>query len=75
MEEPDDEDDLKLVRASAGLLSDLENALPKLLWKRPKTNTRRGPVHKQVQRRDLQFVVNLVRLDSERQRIKANWSL
>ena len=61
MDDADDEEDLELVRASAGLLSDLESALRKLLWKRQKTITRHKAVHKYVKRRDLQFVVNLVR--------------
>ena len=33
MEAPDDDDDLKLVKASAGLLADFEASLPKVLWK------------------------------------------
>jgi hypothetical protein len=61
MESPDDEDDLKLVKASAGLLNDLEASLPKLLWKRSKTGTGHGPVHKWVKHRDLEYVIRLVR--------------
>lgn len=60
MESPDDEDDLKLVKASAGLLFDLEAALPKLLWKAKKNDTNLQRVHTRVKRRDLNYVINLV---------------
>lgn len=62
MESPDDDDDLKLVQASAGLLSDLEAALPKLLWKAPKSNSNIRRVHTQVKRRDLNYIIALVHL-------------
>lgn len=61
MESPDEDDDLKLVKASAGLLSDLESALPKLLWK-PSKDGSHGRVHTQTWRRDLDYVIRLVRL-------------
>ena len=64
MEGVDDEDDLKLVKASAGLLSDLETALPKLLWKPSNTGSGHRRVHSQVKRRDLEYVIKLVRLTS-----------
>ena len=60
MESPDDEDDLKLVKASASLLSDLEAAIPKLLRKPPKNGSSQGQVHTQVRRRDLDYVIKLV---------------
>ena len=62
METAEDEDDLKLVQASAGLLSDLEVALPKLLWNPSKTGSSHGRVHTQVKRRDLDHVIELVRV-------------
>lgn len=56
----DDEDyELKLVKASATLIADLEDALPKLLWKPAKSGNSRK-VHTQVRRRDLDRVINLV---------------
>ncbi|KAK5165127.1 uncharacterized protein LTR77_009224 [Saxophila tyrrhenica] len=60
MEGLEDEDDLRLVQASAGLLNDLQESLPKLLWKPSKSGTRHGPVHRQVKRRDLDHVINLI---------------
>ena len=60
MESPDEEDDLKLVKASAGLLLDLEAALPKLLWKRKTSVGDRKRVHTQVKQRDLAYVIHLV---------------
>lgn len=58
--EDDTDAELKLVKASAGLLSDLQDALPKLLWRPSKTTGRRGRVHSQVKRRDLDYVLKLV---------------
>ena len=57
----DDDDDLKLVKASAGLLSDLESALPRLLWRPAKNGNHRGCVHTQIKQRDLDYVLKLVR--------------
>jgi hypothetical protein len=42
-----DEEDLKLQRASASILSDLEVLLPKILWKR-KHGSATGEVHRRV---------------------------
>jgi tubulin-specific chaperone D len=61
MENTDEEDDLKLVKASAGLLVDLETSLPKLFWKPSKNGHGRGTLHKTVKQRDLSYVINLVR--------------
>lgn len=61
MEPADDDDDLRLVKASATLLGDLEDVLPKLLWKSAKSGNARK-VHSQIKRRDLDNVINLVRL-------------
>lgn len=58
MENADEEDDLKLVKASAGLLNDLEHDLPRLLFKQSKSHRR---VHTRVKKRDLDRVANLVR--------------
>jgi len=49
------DDDLKLMRASAGLLSDLHVAIQKLLWKRGDKR-----VHHLVRLRDLDHVIQLV---------------
>jgi len=61
IESPEDDADLKLIQASAGLLSDLELALPKLLWRPSKTGVNHGRVHTQVKRKDLDYVIKLVR--------------
>ncbi|KAH9845173.1 Tubulin folding cofactor D C terminal [Teratosphaeria destructans] len=60
MEGVDDDEDLKLIRASAALLSDLEASLPRLLWRPTKTGASHGPVHTRVRQRDLNHVVNLI---------------
>lgn len=66
METTDEDEDLLLVKASAGLLADLERDLPKLLWKPsdngPSTSTNRGHVHTQVRHKDLSYIINLVHL-------------
>lgn len=59
MENSEEEDDLKLVKASASLLADLENALPKLLSKPAKSGSGRR-LHTRVKRRDLDYVTRLV---------------
>ncbi|OQO09429.1 hypothetical protein B0A48_04827 [Cryoendolithus antarcticus] len=45
METADEDDDIRLVRASATLLSDLESSLLKVLWKKSTTGSNRGAVH------------------------------
>ncbi|KAH0174553.1 cell morphogenesis protein-like protein, partial [Aureobasidium melanogenum] len=50
------DDELQLMRASAELLSDLQTALSKLLWKRGD----KGRVHHLVRSRDLDHVIQLV---------------
>ncbi|KAG9544402.1 cell morphogenesis protein-like protein, partial [Aureobasidium melanogenum] len=50
------DDELQLMRASAELLSDLQAALSKLLWKRGD----KGRVHHLVRSRDLNHVIQLV---------------
>jgi hypothetical protein len=59
MDDDADESDLKLVRASASLIADLQDALPKLLWRQ--AHSGRGRVHTRVKNRDLQYVIALVR--------------
>ena len=59
MENAEDDEDLRLVKASASLLADLEDALPKILWKPSKSGIDRK-VHTQVKRRDLDYVTKLV---------------
>ncbi|KAK4900625.1 hypothetical protein LTR27_002341 [Elasticomyces elasticus] len=56
----DDDADLKLVQASVSLLSDLESALPKLLWRPSKTEGKHGPVHPRAKRRDHDYIINLI---------------
>lgn len=60
MENTDDDDDLKLVQASAGLIADLELALPKILWKQPKKGDPHRRVHTQVKQRDLDYAIRLL---------------
>jgi hypothetical protein len=60
MEHNEEDDDLKLAKASAGLLADLESCLPKLLWKPSRKDGERGRVHSHVRRKDLDYVINLV---------------
>ncbi|GAB7356634.1 hypothetical protein MBLNU459_g7354t1 [Dothideomycetes sp. NU459] len=50
------DDDLYLTRASAGLLSDLEHYLPKILWKRSSLKC----VHQLVRLRDLAYIIRLI---------------
>ena len=61
----EDDEDLLLVKASAGLLDDLQEHLPKLLWKPSATGqstvSHHGGVHSRVRHKDLSYVVNLVR--------------
>jgi tubulin-specific chaperone D len=54
-----DDDDLKLQRASATLLSDLERQLPKLLWKREHQNGL-AAVHTGVRETDISRIFTLV---------------
>ncbi|KAK5121521.1 hypothetical protein LTR85_005354 [Meristemomyces frigidus] len=60
MEAADEDAELKLVKASATLLADLESALPKLLWRPSKTGTGHGRVHTRVKQKDLDFVIKLI---------------
>ena len=64
MENADEDDDIKLAKASIGLLDSLEQDLPKLLYKSSPTGSRNNRVHTRVRRRDLDHVVNLVRCSS-----------
>lgn len=59
MEAQEDDDDLKLAKASAGLLSDLERDLPKILWK-AKFQHGRKQAHTQVKSRDLDRIISYV---------------
>lgn len=52
-----DDEDLKLIRASASLLDDLVRSLPRLLWK----SEAHGSVHQLIRQRDLDYVIQLVR--------------
>lgn len=66
MEQNEEEDDVRLAEASASLLSDLEKHLPKLLWKPSRSDTNsHGSVHSRVKRKDLDFIVKLVRGDCD----------
>jgi hypothetical protein len=56
----EEDSDIKLARASAGLLADVELCLPKLLWKPSRTNAERGQVHSRVRRKDVDYIINLV---------------
>lgn len=63
MESNDDDADLQLIKASSTLLSDLQDALPKILWRPSKTDSAPGRVHSQVRQRDLDYILQLVRYD------------
>ena len=65
MESVDDDDDVKLMQASAALLSDLESALPKILWRPSTSGSDRIRVHTRVRQRDLEHVIKLVWLDGD----------
>jgi hypothetical protein len=60
MEHNEEDDDIKLARASAGLLADLESCLPKVLWKPCGNDGERGRVHSHVRRKDVDYVIKLV---------------
>jgi hypothetical protein len=60
MEHNEEDDDIKLAKASAGLLADLESCLPKVLWKPSRTKAERGRVHSNVRRKDLDYIISIV---------------
>lgn len=60
MDGAEDDDDLKLIKASAGLLADLESDLPKVSWHEFKIPSAGRRAHKYVKRRDLNRLVQLV---------------
>ncbi|GAB7330998.1 hypothetical protein MBLNU13_g02503t1 [Cladosporium sp. NU13] len=62
MEGNDEDEDVKLARASAGLLSDLESCLQKVLWKKLAQNdtAAHGRVHSRVRQKDLDYIINLI---------------
>jgi hypothetical protein len=60
MEGNDEDEDIKLARASAGLLADLESCLQKVLWKPSQNHTAHGRVHSRVRQKDLDYIINLV---------------
>lgn len=53
-----EDEELKLIKASAGLLADFEAELPKVLWKTISSSPKR--VHKHVTKHDLNRLVQLV---------------
>ncbi|KAK8212148.1 tubulin folding cofactor D C terminal-domain-containing protein [Phyllosticta capitalensis] len=56
--DPIDDEDIKLQRASAGLLSDLQSSLGTLLWKTDQTGNRR--VHRAVRQLELNRITSLI---------------
>ena len=66
MESNDDDAALQLIKASSTLLSDLQDALPKTLWRPSKADSARGRVHSQVRQRDLDHILKLVRYDAQK---------
>ncbi|KAI7135785.1 hypothetical protein KC352_g30542, partial [Hortaea werneckii] len=56
----DDDADLQLIKASPSLLSDLQDALPRALWRPAKTDSAPGRVHSQVRQRDLDNILQLI---------------
>ena len=57
-----EDDELRLVRASASLLADLEASIPKLLWKLSRSSTGHLQVHRYVKEKELAYVKTLVYL-------------
>jgi hypothetical protein len=57
--ETEDDDELRLVRASGSLLSELVTSLPKLLWKPSYARLQRR-VHRRYHAHDLDTIVQLV---------------
>ncbi|RMZ11612.1 hypothetical protein D0860_03304 [Hortaea werneckii] len=60
MESNDDDADLQLIKASSSLLSDLQDALPRALWRPSKTDSAPGRVHSRVRQRDLDNILQLI---------------
>jgi hypothetical protein len=61
MEANDEDEDVKLARASGGLLADLESCLQKVLWKPSRNHgASHGRVHSRVRQKDLEYLINLV---------------
>lgn len=60
MEAHDEDEDIKLAKASAGLLADLETCLQKVLWKPSRNHASHGRVHSRVRQKDLDYIINLV---------------
>ncbi|GAB7343292.1 hypothetical protein MBLNU457_1346t1 [Dothideomycetes sp. NU457] len=58
--EVDEDEELRLVRASGALLSDLEDNLPRLLWKRKDSPNSTPRVHQYVRKEDLVYIVQLI---------------
>lgn len=55
-----DDEDIRLQRASAGLLSDLHSSLGKILWKSTPVSAGRRQVHGLVRQRDLDRLLSFV---------------
>ncbi|EGP84313.1 uncharacterized protein MYCGRDRAFT_110699 [Zymoseptoria tritici IPO323] len=60
MEPQEEDDDLKLAKASAGLLNDLERDLPRVLWKASKPGSGTRKAHTRVRKRDLQRITSYI---------------
>lgn len=58
--EEEEGDDLVLVKASATLLQDISDALPKILWKKGTAGAQRE-VHRYARWRAVEHVIGLVR--------------
>jgi len=58
--DPVEDDDVKLIRASTSLLTDLKSLLGRTLWKKPKDN-KLPEVHRSFRRRDLDGAIAKVR--------------
>lgn len=58
--EVEDDEDLKLVKASGALLDDLEKNIPRLLWKPKKKSGDGRRVHQYAKRLDCHNLVQLV---------------
>ena len=55
-----EDEDIKLQRASASLLSDLQALLDRVLWKLKVENSGYGQIHRRVREADLERIISLV---------------
>nr|POE72147.1 tubulin-specific chaperone d [Quercus suber] len=59
MDDGENDEELKLAKISAGLLTSLEASIPNLLWKPSKNDMDHGAVHNCIRKRELDSVIRL----------------